>query len=124
MMRWLFLVAGVLCAATGVLHAVMGGIDTLNPVMASDASMEVRVTIMAVWHTITVLFVLSMVCFFWAFGADHSKVRPVGILLGTFYVLFAAIFAALSFLWFEDPMVLPQWTLLAPIGLFALIASL
>lgn len=123
-MRWLFLLAGVLCLATGGIHAVMGGIDTLNPIMASKTGMEVRVTIMAVWHGLTALFALSVIAFFWAFWVGCAKARPIGLLLGSFYLVFAGLFAALSFLWFEDPMILPQWTLLAPIGLFALIASL
>lgn len=123
-MRWLFLLAGILCLATGVFHAVMGGIDTLNPIMASNIDMEVRVSIMAIWHAITALFVLSVIAFFWAFGVGCAKAGPVGFLLGSFYLVFAGLFAVLSFLWFEDPMVLPQWTLLAPIGLFALTASI
>jgi len=122
-MRWLFLIAGILCLATGGIHAILWGIDTLNPVMASKVSMEVRAAIMAIWHAITALFALSAIAFFWAFAAERQKARPVGVLLGFFYLIFAGLFAALSFLWFEDPMILPQWTLLAPIGLFALIAS-
>jgi len=122
-MRILFLLAGLLCLGTGVVHAVMGGIDILNPVMASTLSLEVRTASMAVWHGVTLIFILSVIAFFWAFAVGCARARPVGILLGTFYLLFAGIFAALSFLWFEDPMVLPQWTLLAPIGLFSLIAS-
>ena len=122
-MRWLYLVAGILCIATGGFHAVMGGIETLNPIMAGKISMEVRAAILATWHAVTALFALSVIAFFWAFAAEHPKARPVGILLGCFYLIFAGLFAGLSFLWFEDPMILPQWTLLAPIGLFALIAS-
>lgn len=123
-MRYLYLVAGFLCIATGINHVLMGGIDTLNPLMASPLAMEVRVTIMAIWHGITALLVLSVIAFFWAFRAGPTKARPVGILLGAFYIIFATLFAVLSFLWFEDVMILPQWTLLAPIGLFAIIASL
>ena len=123
-MRYLYLVAGLLSLATGGVHAVMGGTETLNPLMASTLSMEVRVAMLAVWHGVTVVFVLSTLAFFWAFRADQVVARPVGLLLGSFYVLFAGLFSVLSFLWFEDMMILPQWTLLAPIGLFALIASL
>jgi len=122
-MRWLFLVAGVLCLVTGVLHAVMGGIETLNPIMASKVDMSVRAAIMIIWHAITAMFALSMLAFFWAFAVDRQKARPIGFLLGSFYLIFAGLSAGLSLLWFEDPMVLPQWTLLAPIGIFALIAT-
>ncbi len=123
-MRWLFLMAGVLCLATGALHAVMGGIDTLNPVMASTVPLHVRAAIMAVWHGISLMFLVSALAFFRAFRVQRPKARPVGVLLGLYYLLFAGIFAGLSYVWFEDVMVLPQWTLLAPIGLFALVASL
>jgi hypothetical protein len=122
-MRWLFLMAGLLCMVMVGVHAVMGGIDTLNPMMAGTLDMEVRVVLMAVWHGVTVLLVLCTVAFFWAFRAGSEKARSVGILLGMFYVLFAGVFAGLSLVWFEDPMILPQWTLLAPIGLFSLVAS-
>ncbi len=123
-MRWLFLLAGLLCLAVGFIHAVMGGIETLNPVMASAVTMEARVSLLAIWHGLSVFYMLSGGAFFWAFWVDHSKSRPMGFLLGLFYLVFAGIQAALSFQWFGDPMVLPQWTLLAPIGLFAVIASL
>ena len=123
-MRYLYLLAGLICLGTGIVHAVMGGIDTLNPVMASALALEVRVAIMAVWHAMTLIFILSVIALFWAFRADSVRSRPVGILLGSFYVIFAGLFAVLSFLWFEDLMILPQWTLLAPIGLFTLIATL
>lgn len=122
-MRYLYLLAGLLCLGTGIDHALMRGIETLNPVMASTVALEVRVGIMAIWHGMTLIFMLSVLAFFWAFRADRAKSRPIGLLLGCFYVLFAALFAVLSVLWFEDVMILPQWTLLAPIGIFALIAS-
>jgi len=123
-MRWFYLLAGLVCLATGGVHAVLGGIDTLNPVMASKVDMTVRAAILVVWHAISLLFGLSALAFFWAFWVGPAKARPIGVLLGLFYLLFAGLFAGLSFLWFEDPMVLPQWTLLAPIGLFALVASI
>ncbi len=122
-MRWLFLITGFLCLAMAVFHAVAGGANSLNPVMASAVAMEARVTILAIWHFVTALFVLSALAFFWAFFAGRQKARPVGILLGMVYLVFAALTAGLSFSWFEDPMVLSQWTLLAPIGLFSLLAS-
>ena len=83
-MRYLFLVAGLLSLATGIIHALMGGIETLNPLMASTLAMEVRVSMMAVWHGLTVVFILSTLAFFWAFRAGRERARPVGILLGCF----------------------------------------
>ena len=123
-MRYLYLLAGLLCLGMLTVHALMGGIETLNPVMASPLALEIRGAILAIWHGMTLVFILSAIAFFWAFVADRDKSRPVGLLLGCFYVLFAGLFATLSFLWFEDLMILPQWTLLAPIGIFALIASI
>ncbi|MCP4934649.1 MAG: hypothetical protein GY927_10700 [bacterium] len=123
-MRYLYLLAGLLCIGTLIVHALMGGIETLNPVMASPLVLEIRVAILAIWHGMTLVFILSAMAFFWAFAADRSKSRAVGLLLGCFYALFGGLFATLSFLWFEDLMILPQWTLLAPIGIFALIASI
>ena len=123
-MRWFYLLAGLVCLAMVGVHAVLGGIDTLNPVMASKVDMSVRAAIMAVWHALSLVYGLSALAFFWAFWVGTSRARPIGVLLGVFYILFAGLVGGLSFLWFEDPMVLPQWTLLAPIGLFALIASI
>ncbi len=122
-MRWFYLLAGIICVAMAGLHAVLGGIDTLNPVMASKVDMPVRAAIMVVWHAISLLFGLSALALFWAFWVGPARARSIGVFLGLFYLLFAGLFAGLSFLWFEDPMVLLQWTILAPIGLFALIAS-
>ncbi len=123
-MRYLFLLAALLCLGMLVIHVLMGGIETLNPLMASPLALEVRVAILAIWHGMTLFFILSALAFFWAFAVDQVRSRPIGLLLGAFYTVFAAIIASLSFLWFEDLMILPQWTLLAPIGIFALIASI
>ncbi len=122
-MRWFYLFAGLICVAMAGLHAVLGGIETLNPVMASKVELPVRAAILGVWHGLSLLFGLSALAFFWAFWAGPASARPLGVFLGFFYLLLAGLFGGLSFLWFEDPMVLPQWTILAPIGLFALIAS-
>ncbi len=123
-MRWFFLLAGFVILAAAGFHAVIGGIDTLNPIMATQTAMEARAAILALWHGMTLLLVLSAPAFFWAFWAGRQKARPLGIFLGLFYSFFALLVAALSFLWFEDPMVLSLWMLLAPAGLFSLVASL
>ena len=120
----MYLGAALICFITLFVHAFLGGIDTLNPMMSSTIAMEVRVAMMAVWHGLSLFFILSVIAFVWAFRVPLERARPVGLLLGSFYLLFAVVFATLSYVWFEDFMVLPQWTLLAPIGLFALIASL
>jgi len=122
-MRWFFLLAALLSLAVGALHAIMGGIDALNPVMAAKTPMEARVVILVIWHAVSGFFVLSAAAYLWAFSAGSARARPLGVFLGLFNLLFAALFAGLSFLWFEDPMVLPQWTLIAPLGLFSLLGS-
>lgn len=121
-MRWFYLLAGVLALFTCAVHAVVGGIDTLNPLMATNLPLEVRATTMTVWHATTVLLLMSGLAFFWAF-AHHERARPLGIFLGLYHLIFAALFAFLSYQWFENLVALPQWTLLAPIALFALLAA-
>jgi hypothetical protein len=123
-MRWLYLLAGLATLATGAAHAVMGGIDALNPLLAARADMTAKATLMAVWHGQTLFFALAGLALFWAFAVGRKKGRSIGLLLGLFLLAYGGIFAAISYLWFENPMVLPQWTLLAPAGLLALVASM
>jgi hypothetical protein len=121
-MRWFYLLAGLLCAASAFIHAVGGGIDTLNPVMASELPHAVRVGVLAAWHAATLLLVLAAVALFWAFGHEERS-RPLGVFLGLFLTLYGGIVLLLSQAWFENPMALPGWTLLGAAGLFALLAA-
>jgi hypothetical protein len=123
-MRWFYLLAGLVTLATGAVHAIMGGIDVLNPLLAAKADMTAKAAIMALWHAHSLFFALSAIAFFWAFAAGRTKARPLGVFLGLFFIGYGAIFAAISLLWFEDVTALPQWTMLIPIGLLSLIASL
>jgi hypothetical protein len=121
-MRWFYLLAGLLCAASAFIHAVSGGIDTLNPVMATELPFEVRAGIISVWHALTLLLVLATLSCFWAFG-HKERAGPLGAFLGLFLTLYGAIVLALSYQWFENPMALPLWTLLGAAGLFSLLAA-
>jgi hypothetical protein len=121
-MRWLYLLAGLLCTAVVFIHAVNGGIDTLNPIMASGMPFEVRVGALAVWHALTLLLLLSMLAYFWAF-AHYERARPLAVFLGLFLLLYGALVLGLSQLWFENPMKMPWWTLVGAAGLFSLLAA-
>jgi hypothetical protein len=122
-MRWFYLLAALLALASAFMHVVTGGIESLNPVMASKAPLEALVAMNALWHGLTLFYVMSILAFLWTFRADQARGRALGVFLGMFFVLFAALQAGLGYLWFEDAMKLPQWTLLAPIGLFSLLAA-
>lgn len=122
-MKWSYGLAGLLALGAAGLHAFMGGIGVVKPLMAANMDLNAKLVMLAVWHAITVLFILSAVAFFAALKISRERMRPLGIFLGLFYLLFAGIFAALSYFWFGDVIALPQWTLLAPLGIFALVGA-
>ncbi len=122
-MRWAYGLAGILAIGMGFVHAVLGGHDTYRPLMAADMALTPKLTLVALWHGVSFFLFLSGGALFWASFARREVARPLGVTLGLVYVGWAAIFLALSWFWFQDPLALMHWALLAPIGLLALSAA-
>lgn len=121
-MRVPFLIAGCLSlAATGV-HAVIGHFETFRPFMEMAMAREVKISLAAEWHAMTAFLLASAGALFWAGLTRGTGYKPIGLLLGVIHLVFAGIMAWHSYYWFADPLALPQWLLLAPIGILAFFA--
>lgn len=110
-------IAALLALVTMAVHAILGGMDTLRPLLDSDLPPMVKGTFHAVWHIITLVLGASALVF-WKGG---PAARPVGALWIGFAVIFAAV--ALVQGGISELLVLPQWTLLGATGSVALWAA-
>ena len=125
-MNKLLLSASILATATTAIHAFAGGADVATPLLASQLSEEPRLTLYAVWHMATVALGLSAVAFFvgamprYAAGG-RSMVQFAALLWLAFGAVFIVVAATQpgSNLLFK----LPQWVLLIPAGLLAMVGA-
>ncbi|MGI9386851.1 MAG: hypothetical protein ACR2OX_05425, partial [Methyloligellaceae bacterium] len=98
-------------------------LETYRPLMAQAMARNVKISLAADWHTTTAFLLISAVALFWAALTRGTGYRSIGLLLGIVHFSFAAIIAWQSYYWFADPLALPLWLLLAPIGIIAFFAA-
>lgn len=124
-MNWLILTSALIAAATTLIHALLGGRDVAVPLLRSEASEEVRLTMYACWHMVTAALGLSSIALL-LIALGFIKENSLAQLIGILWVLFASVFLFVTLVlanprgWFR----FPQWTLLLPVGVFALLGSL
>lgn len=121
MTDWFVLAAGSLAGITAFIHVIAGGKDVARPLLLSSVDEEVRFTLYACWHLVSVaLFVSSLALLGHGAGFYHSPetVAFVSVL----WLLFGAVFLVVT-LGVAKPGGLfrfPQWVLLVPVGLLGL----
>jgi hypothetical protein len=125
-MNWILFTAAVLAALTAGIHIFAGGTDIAAPLLASSLGDEVRLTLYAVWHMVSVTLVLSAMVL--ALGANprHAfAARHAVLFTSALWTGFGAVFLVIvltrpgeGLLW-----KLPQWVLFLPVGLFGLWGS-
>lgn len=117
------LLSAFLAAFTALLHTIGGTLEIHAPLLTSALPEPISLLLYACWHLVTVTLVLSALALLWSSRNDRAATHfalPafIGILWISFGVVF--IFVALYFSGFSALFVLPQWTLLVPIGCIAL----
>lgn len=111
-------IAGVLNLLTAIAHLFGGRLDLINPLVASDLTVQAKGELVAVWHIVTIqLFITSYVLLKAGFGKLDATEGSLLRFLGVFYVLIGLPFIAVSF-WYS--IFAPQWILLIPIGALVL----
>jgi hypothetical protein len=98
--------SALIMAATTVVHAVHGGTDINDLVMASDLPHDVRATTSVVWHMIT--FMLAGAALI-AGILIWKPNRALMISLALFHAAFAGLFMVIGLTEFADLLTLPQW---------------
>ena len=117
----LLLASAYLAAFTAIVHKIGGTLEIHTPLLASSLPKPISLLLYACWHLVTVALILSAIALFWSSHnnrAESNFALPafigslwVGFGFGVVFVLVALYFSGLNGL-----IVLPQWTLLIPIG--------
>ena len=105
--------AGISAAA----HTILGTLDTLVPVMGTDLPLFVRGTMWAAWH-ICSGFLIYSTYIFWKGGEAARAFAWLYLLGGALFVVNGLRLEGLYGL-----ITLPQWVLLLPAGVAALMAG-
>ncbi|MFN8715863.1 MAG: hypothetical protein ACK50C_02625 [Gemmatimonadaceae bacterium] len=124
-MNWLILTSALIAAGTTLIHAFLGGRDVAAPLLRSEVSEEIRLTMYACWHMVTAALGLTAVALL-LLGTATIQASVLALFLGILWVLFALVFLFVTLV-VARPRGLfrfPQWTLLLPVGVFALLGSL
>ena len=124
-MNWLILASAFIAGATTLIHALVGGREVAAPLLRSQVSEEVRLTMYACWHMVTAALGLTSIALLLV-GLELIKENSLAQFLGILWLLFAFVFLFVTMVlanprgWFR----FPQWTLLLPVGVLALLGSL
>lgn len=121
MNRWLA-GAGALGIFTAFVHWVAGGMTVLNPFLEAAVAPDVKATLHAGWHMVTVLLFTSGAALLAAAFAKRPGAAWLARFLGVQYLGHGAVFLAVAWLGRDavGPWALPQWALLLPVGALAL----
>ena len=121
-MSWLVTAAGILASITAVAHIVAGGRDIARPLLESALDLEVKMTLYACWHLVSVSLVASSLVIL-AEGLGFIAYPPVVSYVSAIWILYAVTFLVVTLRVSKPPglLRLPQWTLLLPVGLLGLL---
>ena len=116
--------SAVLAAVTAAIHLFAGGPDVVAPLLDSPLAVEPRLTLYAVWHMATATMILSAAALFVAASPRYATAsRFMVLFISALWLSFGAVFLAIATL---QPgtglyLKLPQWALLLPVGVLALL---
>lgn len=113
------LIAAFLAMFTAIVHTIGGTIEIHTPLLSSPLPESISLLLYACWHLVTATLILSAIALFWLSSNNRTESNfalPafIGILWVSFGVVFISV--ALYFSGIKALLVLPQWTLLIPIG--------
>jgi len=119
----ILLASAALAAFTAVVHTIGGTYEIHSPLLTSPLPESISLLLYACWHLVTVTLILSALALFWVSrdGRAQSNVA-LPAFIGALWIAFGAVFVAVAIGLSGLPalLVLPQWTLLIPIGGLAL----
>ena len=123
-MNWLLLSASILAAVTALIHVLLGGREVAAPLLRTELAETVKLTMYACWHLVSAALAVSAVGLLSA-ASNGGQSGDLAVFVGTLWTLFGLVFLYLSLV-LARPRGLfqyPQWTLLLPVGLLALLGS-
>lgn len=118
-----FLLAAGFAAFTAAVHIIVGGSDTVNPLLASSIPGEAKFTLYVVWHGISAILALSAPAFFIAAQPRYAAASHyLALFLSVLWCIFGLLFLLVIAMQPESGWLfrLPQWLILLPVGLLGL----
>jgi len=113
------IIGGIINLFTALLHLIGGQTSLINPLTNSNLELQVRTELLGVWHMVTtILFMSSIVLLYFGFKQKGNSSKELIKFIGYIYILFSIAFIIVSII---NSQLAPQWTLLLPIGILALI---
>ena len=108
-------IAAFLAGLTALVHLAIGTLDTLYPSLSGTAALAATGPVVASWYILGLVFCWSS----WVFWKKSDATPSLGLL----WVLGGLIFVALAFAGegLSGLITLPQWSLLLPTGLLAIL---
>jgi len=125
-MKRSMLAAALLATLTAAVHLFVGTAEIAAPLPCADLPTEVRYVLYACWHLVSVALVLSALLLALATHPRHGEqMRPATRFAAALWLAFGLVFVAIGVAVDGGALlgVLPQWTLLLPVGALALWAS-
>ena len=121
-MKKFLIIAAVINLAVAIVHTFIGESDIIAPLLSTDAPNTVKWTLHAAWHMISFMLIQSTMTLFYLSGKpkDYSHSRILSKYIGIQYVFLALIFVGASV---KYEIFFPQIIMLAPIGIFSILAS-
>lgn len=112
--------AGILNVSTSFIHILAGQSSLVDPLIVSDLNLQLKTEWVAVWHMVTIMLLASSwILLNQGFVATPTR-SPLVLAIGYLYIFFASDFIVVSLAY---GMFAPQWILLLPIGLLAILGS-
>ena len=121
-MNWLIISSGVLASITAFFHIFSGGREVAGPLLASTTKEEVKLTMYACWHLVSISLGVSSLALL-ANGIGFYDSPALIVFISLLWLLYGIVFLAVT-LHIAKPKGLfrfPQWTILIPVGLLGLL---
>jgi len=113
------IIGGIINLFTAFLHFIGGQMTLINPLNNSNLELQVKTELLGVWHMGTIiLFLTSFLLLYFGFKQGKNLPKELIKFIGYIYILFSVAFIVVSIINFQ---LAPQWTLLLPIGVLALV---
>ncbi|MEV0945258.1 hypothetical protein [Rhodococcus sp. NPDC049939] len=124
-MNGMLLAAGVTAAGVAVIHLVAGHADVVRPLLASTLAQVPKRTMHSVWHLVSADLVFAAAALVYLGLVQPEGTRLVGLLLAAHFAAYAGVFLAITLTFDGSSRLfrLPQWLLLLPVAVLALLGS-
>lgn len=117
------LVTALLATFTAALHTFVGTAEIESPLLNAGLKLDISLLLLVCWHLVTATLILSSVAYFFAAKNVNSiHYRLMVQFISILWISFGLVFIVIDLVYAGPKMlmILPQWTLLIPIGLLGL----